>query len=267
MNKDIFKNIIESYNSLWKLKDHGNTIEVITPTSTTNDMFISIFITQRGDEYVVTDGGWLNDEIYGVKIEYNFDCFNRLYAYYYNFYDIKETDTGKKCYYKKTKELKLIPNLVYDVSNFVAIIVSSSLIGFQDIKEEVGVRIFRKQANDFLSGITSKDKIKFASHIDEKYKYIKFNAVIEKKNRLTLINYITGSNESNFILSIGKTNMNFEVIDNSSHVNFVDRKVAIINDFALGYKTDKLVPYFNLIKKNNIESVKWSSKNEIEKYI
>ena len=55
--RDIIEEIIKAFSSLWKIKQRGDSIEIITPVTTSNDSFVSFFLTRRGDEYVVTDGG------------------------------------------------------------------------------------------------------------------------------------------------------------------------------------------------------------------
>ena len=46
---NIFDTIVQAYQSLWHFKDYGNTLEIITPVATVNNMFVSIFITKRGN--------------------------------------------------------------------------------------------------------------------------------------------------------------------------------------------------------------------------
>ena len=38
--EEIYELVRAAYQSLWKIKNHGETIELITPMVTTNDMFI-----------------------------------------------------------------------------------------------------------------------------------------------------------------------------------------------------------------------------------
>jgi hypothetical protein len=249
---------------------HGNSIEVITPSSTANDMFVSVFITQKGDEYIVTDGGWINNEYYGINIHDNTaPCYDRLFSYYYNIYQIKETqEKGKTMYYKKTADKNLVPNLVYDLSGFISIVVSSSFIGFVDEKEVENVKRFKKQAKDYLSAITDKKEIQFDASIDDKYKNVKFGAVVKRNNKLKLINYITGSNEYYFVNSIGKTNLNFELINNSYYAEFIDMKLAIINDSAPGHKPEKINQYINFMKSNiGLTAINWSEKEKVDAFL
>ena len=62
----LFNDIIKAFSSLWSFKKRGNSIEIVTPVSTTNDVFVSVFLTMRGDEYIVTDGGWIDAGVYDI---------------------------------------------------------------------------------------------------------------------------------------------------------------------------------------------------------
>ena len=62
--EDIIKIIIASFSSLWKVKKYGKTIEIITPFFTTNDCFVSVFLTEREGYYIITDGGWISENYY-----------------------------------------------------------------------------------------------------------------------------------------------------------------------------------------------------------
>ena len=40
---DVFGTIVKAYQSLWRFKDYGTTLEIITPVATVNNMFVSVF--------------------------------------------------------------------------------------------------------------------------------------------------------------------------------------------------------------------------------
>jgi hypothetical protein len=110
--------------------------------------------------------------------------------------------------------------------------------------------------------------IRFRQHIDDKLKNIKFSAVVTNNNRLTLINYVTGSTPEYFISSIGKANIYFEVVNKSAYKTHIDRKVALINDTAPGYQKNKIADILeqleNTTKKNNIL---WHQKEKLKKVV
>lgn len=64
--ENIYTDITKAFGNLWKTKQRGNSLEIITPYATTNNRFISVFLTQQGSDYVITDGGWLKSGIYDV---------------------------------------------------------------------------------------------------------------------------------------------------------------------------------------------------------
>ena len=41
---EIFDLVRNAFHSLWKVKHYGNTIEIVTPSFTTNDCFVSVFL-------------------------------------------------------------------------------------------------------------------------------------------------------------------------------------------------------------------------------
>ena len=64
--QEIYDDIVSSFGSLWQTKVRGNTLEIITPFASTNHKFVSVFLTKNQDEYIVTDGGWLSGNEYGI---------------------------------------------------------------------------------------------------------------------------------------------------------------------------------------------------------
>jgi len=268
----IFKNIKEEFCSLWTFKERGETLEIITPFATTSNKFVSVFLTTKNKEFIISDGGWLSDNTYETTPDFEDNVFNKVFAYYKNFYDVKSVKANElEYYFKKTEKKELIPNLVFDIANFVSAISSSCQIQFIDIKEKEERARFQKQASDYIKAIvpkTDKPNIHFRKYIDDKLKNIKFSAVVTNNSKLTLINYITGSTPDYFISSIGKANIYFEVVNKSTYKNHIQKKVALINDTATGYNKDKLFDVLeqleNTTKKNNIL---WHQKEKLKTLI
>lgn len=100
-------------------------------------------------------------------------------------------------------------------------------------------------------------------------KSIRFNAIITKRrSRLTILNYITGTNLSHFIGSIGKANLNFEIATDSEFNSLVDTKIALINDKASGFHQNKLYKYLEKMEHNtNSKNILWSQKHELDMYL
>ena len=112
--------IIKSYNSLWKIKKHGNTFEIITPIATTSNIFVSVFLTRRGDDFIVTDGGWIDSGMYECEANSDDIYYFKLFQYYLEDYEIDILEhAGYHYYYKKIEKAELVPNIVYDLSSFI----------------------------------------------------------------------------------------------------------------------------------------------------
>lgn len=265
---EIVKYIIHSYNSLWNIKRHGNTIEIITPIATTNNMFVSVFLTKRGDEYIVTDGGWIDSGMYECEVGFEDVSYNKLFEYYLEDYEIMQLEAkGSTYYYKKIESAKLVPNLVYDLSNFINAVISASFIPFEERKEKEKFGRFRRNANAFIKNLGSKMNVKIETnhYIDERIKAVRFSAIAFKKEDLLLLNYVTGSNPNNFILSLGKSNLSYDVIDNSTIGRRVRNKIALIDDTTKVHAHPNIYPLLNTVKtKAGRTYIPWSKKEELE---
>ena len=275
MNKyhEIYENIKFCFNQLWSFKYRGaETIEIITPYSTTSNKFVSLFLTKRDDKFIVSDGGLLNSEAYESQVDYDNQYLLKILYHYENHYQIKTTTDKKGCkhYYKTTTSEILVPNLIYDLAQFISMCVSSATVEFDDLKEKEEKETFRKNANAFLESIIDKGDRKFRASLDkEKYRTVRFSAIIEKRNRLSLISYVTGSNITNYSNSIARTNLNFEIASNSKYAPYIDNKIVLMNDSADGYAPVLLSNQINILRQhtNNEEPLKWSEKEKLKEIL
>ena len=65
---DIFKTIKDDFCSLTTYKLRGESLEIITPFSTLNNKFVSVFIKEIKGKYVISDAGWTDLNYYDVSI-------------------------------------------------------------------------------------------------------------------------------------------------------------------------------------------------------
>ena len=66
----LYAEIRSDFDSLWSIKNRNATVEFITPYTTLGDDAISVFVTQRDNGYVVSDGGRLYDTGKEQGVEY-----------------------------------------------------------------------------------------------------------------------------------------------------------------------------------------------------
>ena len=262
---DIFKTIKDDFCSLTTYKLRGESLEIITPFSTLNNKFVSVFIKEIKGKYVISDAGWTDLNYYEVNIsEESNDIIERIFTYYQQSYGISTTSdkVGTLHYYKTCSNPRDIPANVFDLANFVVGAVNSLGIKYKDEKEEKERETFRTDANTFLK-VNYKDNVKLRKSLDD-FQNIRFNALITKNSDIFLVSYVTGSNPYYFANDLRKTIVNFEISEKSKYKSFIREKISIINDKAEGYHPVKLNSMLDLLnEKVTKEPIKWSEKEKV----
>lgn len=263
----VFDSLKKDFCALWKFKVHGDTLEIITNFSTTTDQFISVFITQRNQFFVVTDGGWISDQVYECRIDPEDPMYDKLFRYYEKYFEIQTLENGHtNYYYKKSRDEKMIGAMVYDLANFISNVCSGSQINFETIKEINERRIFTKHANDYLKSFETKRtelKVRLRERLPDTPTVI-FSAIARKGMSLKLINYVTGSDRNYFLGSIGKAELAFKVADKTGYSNYINSKVAFVNDKASGFSNDKFAVYLDVLRDvTNNQVVFWHEKEKM----
>ena len=122
----IYKDVVASFGKLWQYKERGKSLEIITPFATTTQKFISVFLTEKEGDFIVSDGGWLDTNIYENSFDTDEDVYRRIVLHYQVSFNIKEVKNSndKRVYYKKTTKPVAVASLVYDMANFISSLVS-----------------------------------------------------------------------------------------------------------------------------------------------
>lgn len=265
--ENIFGNVQSCFDQLWSWKLRGDTIEISTPYSTTTSKFVSLFVTERKEKFIISDGGLLNSEAYETEIDYDNQCLLKILYHYEAFYEVKRTQdkSGIKHYYKTTTKENLIPNLVYEMAQFVSMCASAATVQFDDPKEAEEKNTFRKKATSYLHTNFQAYKPKFGASLDkDDYRSVRFSVLIEKRNRLSLINFVTGSTPANFRNSIARANMNFEIAAASKYENVIDNKIVLLNNQAEGFVMDQIYRQLEVLQEHSgQEAVNWSERERL----
>lgn len=272
---NIYSDIVASFGQLWSCKHRGNTLEIITPVSTLSNKFVSVFITEREEGIVVTDGGWIDNEFYDCDIKslHGVECFEKQFNYFIASYQIKQIEDfkGTQVFYLKSKEAIAIPALVHSVSLFICSVVNAALVPYVDEKaiNEKEKATFKQEADAFLKQIVKRDAIvernvSFNKFLLNKPKTLKFSAIITDRNQLSLVSYISGYNNDYFLSSLAKSTVNIELAATSPLQKFIKRKIGLINDLSKGFNSAKHFPYILLLERQ-AESpvVLWSEKHKL----
>ncbi len=262
---NIYGEVVNSFGLLWKYKERGNSLEIITPFATTSHKFISVFLTKRNDAFIVSDGGWINDGIYENSFDRTIGCYGKIIEHYKNSFDVKEVanNNEKAVFYKKTSNEISVPSLILDMSNFVSSLVSLSNVPYLEQEKENKER-FRRNATEFLQSIIPAGNLMLNRYVDE-HRQIRVNAIVMKQNRMTLVNYITGSNYDYFNSSISKTNLIYELANKTKESVYIDKKIVLLDDAAQGFVPNKIGNWLDhLLVNTHTEKVSWSTKNELQ---
>jgi hypothetical protein len=266
--QSIFQEIKNSFGGLWQTKERGHSIEIITPYVSTNNKFISVFLSMQGNDFVISDGGWINGGIYENINQNEEGCFLKVFYHYLNAFDIKEVETteGITYYYLKTSSPIDVPARVLALSTFVQSVVSVSEISFEGKAEKETKARFVSKANEYLKSFIPAEKIKLNRYINEQKKEIRFNAIYYKtQNSLTLINYITGSSNSHFANSIFKANTLFEMAEGTNVKEYIQNKISVVDTSAGGYVQEKLAHYIlHLENHTGSKIINWFEKEKLQ---
>ena len=264
---EIFNDIKSTFGGLWHIKDRGATLEIITPYSTTNNRFVSVFLSQQNNEFIVSDGGWINNGTYEVSIGEE-SCFLKVFSHFKNTFDIKETSNldGITYYYLKTSNAVDIPSKLFDLTLFIQNIVSVSEIEFEDKEEKATRERFDAKANEYLKSISNGQKLHLSRYLHPEKKDIRFNAIyFNTPARMTLINYVTGSTAFGFSNSISKANMLFQIADDSDLKAHINSRVSIIDTSAEGYVPEKLAGFlYHLEHHTGALIVNWHERERLQ---
>jgi len=57
MLESLFEDIKSDFSSLWTCKQRGESVEIVTPYMDLHSEAIVVYLTKRGNRYIVTDGG------------------------------------------------------------------------------------------------------------------------------------------------------------------------------------------------------------------
>lgn len=263
-----FEIIKTAFQSLWQFKDYGNTLEIVTPVATVNDMFVSVFITRRNNDYIATDGGWIDSGMYECDVDWKANIFKKIGVFYLEKFEILKTEAkGRTFYYKRVENIDLLPNIVFDMSNFINAIVSSSNIKFTADREEI---TFRKNVRGFMNREFGYERFEYDKPLSEGMQ-IKFNAIDRNKDGVNLINFVSGSNSSYYANSLCRSNTNFQMICPLHERYNVLRTVTLLDDTKPSViNSPQVQTYYNYLLNSRTDKnrvVLWSQKDELAKAI
>lgn len=254
---------------LWNCRPRGNTLEIITPFSTITQQFVSVFITIRDNEYVVSDGGWVAKELnlYQLPDVEDLDYDFQVEHFSHSFGVRTFTHRGEKFFYKRCSKPELLSGAVYDLCSFVCSLVNSLSLPKQDKQEKAHTERFQTEATSFL--VANAQNFHGAQIIPrfqlEGLQSVTFGAAIQFPGHLSLVTYVTGSRQNYFSNALKASIVAFELAEKSKYQDhgMIRSKVALLNNHAEGYapaRNEELMP---LLRQHGAKAVNWTEKEQL----
>lgn len=266
--EDLFAIVKNSFCELMRMRMRGSTMELISPYSTLNNKFVSVFVKETPTGIVVSDGGWIESGYYEVAVsEESEDIVKRVanqYAVNLGVSLLTERSPNTN-YYKICETPAQLPSVVFDMASFINGMVNACILQYRDEKEESEKETFRRSANDFLSANYPK-AVQFRRALDD-LPNVRFNAIIQRSTKLVLVNYVTGSTPYYFDAALRTAIVSFELSERSKY-NPMTGRVAIINDQAAGYSLQRSETIIGLLTEHSSrEPIPWSKREALLDYV
>jgi hypothetical protein len=265
---EILPIIKADFGSLWHCKARGGSIEIITPFSTSTQKFVSVFVTFRDSQMVVSDGGWLEDDadlytlastIEDPDFEFFVDHFRRVYKVL-----VAERPDKKRIFFKKTADTKLLTGAVYDIANFVVATVNATSVPHGE-EEGSASQTFRQDANCFFEATFQ--NLKLGGSI-EGVKSHKYSVVIyPTPSTLALVSYVTGSTPRYFGRELSNAICGFQVANRSVSRPYIRSRIALLDNSARGYDPSRLEDDLSLLPEHGASALSWIDRDQLLRLI
>lgn len=258
---ELFAEIRSDFSSLWESRTLGDTLEVITPYSTVAGDVISVFITTRNNQYIITDGARVDAmaKSQGVKIIerkgfHLCDILSRL-----SISEFRSESSDSLIYrLKKTDDLSLVSSYVYDMIHFIDSMANAIMLeSFFTREDDLIARKFSKKVNDVLRykvNMVPKKARQIDLFNNKSARALQFSSALIDKTRdsLWLGMCINGSNYTNFIRSVQRAEFGFNHACDTELVMHKEMQFATIMD-SLSFSQNECVDTIrNVISKWDI---------------
>lgn len=262
--EELYHEVMRDYTALWDVKVRGATLEIITPHSTVSDKVVSVFITQRDGEIIISDGGYLHTGAYVEEeaIESN-RCYNQLVSYYESYYNIQRvTDRNDKLiFYLKNSKMELVTSCIHDMASFITGVVNAQQVALFTDQETITKARFAKKAGSFISDAFAGRRIKFAQPLRNDDR-IRFSAGVWRGTKVGLVQFITGSDPYHLGSSMTKATVNFQAITGSALEPAVEHRVSLLDTSAEGIRKGGNSTYLHLLSSVS-EVVPWEDRGRL----
>jgi hypothetical protein len=262
--EELYHSVARDYSQMWDFKLRGASLEIITPHSTISDKFVSVFLTQRGVDFIVSDGGYLSTGEY-VENEavQQSPCYRQTFAQLSKYYKVQSVldSTSKLIFYTKTQRYDMVSAQVHDMASFITGVVNAQQITLEVDEEVLTRQRFAKQAGSFLLDVFPNQRVKFHQPLRVNDR-VNFSAGIWRGSKVNLIQFVTGSTPSHFADSMTRATVNFLAVPGSSLAPIVNHKISFIDTLASGFRSNGNGTYASMLSGAS-EIFPWEERNRL----
>jgi hypothetical protein len=249
------------FNTLWRCSQLGDTLEISTPYRMPDSTLFSLFLTEREDRFIASDGGAVAE----LLVEHSYlpeEEWKRELSALAKTHGLKEgANEGVPIFFKDCKEEKIISSISFDVANF-ATMAANLLISVEEVEEqgkETDSR-FQSKAHDFLlDTIRDTGRSFYTNHKIPNGPEVNFSAVIESSSNIWVVSYITGSGLKRFRSNLSDTAISFKEAWSSDAAPKIKRTIPLMNSDSRGYQPMRMRPRIRFLEDEAKESaVSWA---------
>lgn len=252
------------FGQLWNCKKLGNTLAITTPYTLPNREALTLYVTTREDRIIVSDAGRI------LKLLAEESCLAKeeLEAcrdYFMFDHDIAlHLPTGRDaCFFKETKEIKLLPSLFFDLGNF-AMNFCGAAIPYSVTEEATETSNFSRRADDYLKGVIRHLDQRVFNKKWEDMKNVTFGAIISLPDysHTWLVSYVTGPQKHIFTRNLASAIVNFTLVRRKRLVEKCSF-LTLVNNESAAYHPNEQEEHFAMLRKVSERApILWTHKEE-----
>lgn len=263
---DIIDIIRSDFGQMWSCSMVGKSLAISSPFMLPNRHALTMYVTMREDRIIVSDGGRAS-ELIRENTDKQPEELDACRDYFMGEHDVSshQDTSGRLLFYNETKELKLVPSLLFDLGNFVVNFCHAA-IPHSQAEEAMETSRFSTKADTYLKTITEKTENRHFQKKLEDLPNASFGAVIADRNftQLWLVGYVTGSTPYQFNHNLAAAYLNFRFVRKSQKLIQRSSLITLVNNDAAGYRPLSQRDHFaELLDVTGQQPVEWTQKESL----
>lgn len=248
-----------------------NLIEITTPYGSVVDKMVLVYIKKQGDDFVVSDGGRLNQHLTSEELgSPNPSLFNRIVECYMHDYEISKKVVGSNVFYfKKTNDLQFLPNCVFEIAEFGSQFLSGlrttsfdkTALNLEEIEDD-SASDFRVTGQEYFEQIFA-GRTNYSVVRNKSFGLMKrIDLIVQQGKSVNTIQFLGGGKFYFYKSQINNVKADYEMLDGTP---MLAKRLAIFDDQNPIYreKQKDLAPYLKgLSGVLDHEPIPWSEKDK-----